>query len=191
MLTNKEKILNTAFELFAEKGFSHVSIAQIAKESQVAKSLIFHHFSTKLELWEKVKENTFSSYVESQLNLFSKAENSVELISETVRTYFRFIRDNPNMLRMYTWSTLEQSSTFGKLDRPLIEGGVKLIELAQETGVFRKDFEAVNLIVTIIGTINSYMNARNHFSHWSDKLYSKDCQFIEDYIGIIINGVKL
>ena len=50
MTTRKEKILNTALELFVEAGYDSVSTREIAKKAGVSEGLIFRHFGNKKEL---------------------------------------------------------------------------------------------------------------------------------------------
>jgi AcrR family transcriptional regulator len=47
----RDAIAETAFRLFAERGFDHVTIADIAAAADVAVNTIFNHFKTKEDLF--------------------------------------------------------------------------------------------------------------------------------------------
>lgn len=57
MLSKKEKILNTALQLFANYGYESISTARIAKRARVSEALIFKHFRTKIALLNAVVDN--------------------------------------------------------------------------------------------------------------------------------------
>ena len=50
----RERLLDTATELFAERGFEGVSIARIAETRGLSKQALLHHFSTKERLYGEV-----------------------------------------------------------------------------------------------------------------------------------------
>ena len=52
--SSKEKILEVAEALFAVSGFTGVGMRQIAAAVGLSKSSLFHHFTTKLELYGEV-----------------------------------------------------------------------------------------------------------------------------------------
>ncbi len=52
--TTRSQLLTTARSLFAERGFDGVSIAQIAKELNVTKQALLHHFGSKEKLYGEV-----------------------------------------------------------------------------------------------------------------------------------------
>ena len=55
-INTREKILDTAIQLFAEKGFNGTTTKEIAEAAGVNESLIFRHFSTKRELYGAIIE---------------------------------------------------------------------------------------------------------------------------------------
>jgi len=64
----KRKILNTAFELFAEHGVQKVSIQEIAKKAQVSQVTIYNYFGSK----EQMLVEAIKDYYMTRLERFQK-----------------------------------------------------------------------------------------------------------------------
>ncbi len=189
-ISKKEKILNESLALFATHGFSRVSISMIAKQANVTKSLIFHHFENKEMLWETVKEKFFKSYAENQMNLFDMEKDPIELIRKSMRFYFEFVKKNPLIPRFFAYAHLENDEKCGQMDKPLIAKGSEIIKQAQDKGLMRKNFNPVVLVMNFITVINQYFIAECHFKHWDSGLYKNPDSFINDFIEITIQGIK-
>ncbi len=65
--STRDKLLDTAETLFAERGFYGVSIANIASELGLTKQALLHHFSTKEKLYGEVLKRISDGFEASQL----------------------------------------------------------------------------------------------------------------------------
>ena len=69
MLSTKDKIYQSALELFASQGIQATSTAQISKKAGVASGTLFVHFKSKQELIDtiyiSIKKNAFSDLNEN------------------------------------------------------------------------------------------------------------------------------
>lgn len=106
----KETILNTAFELFADKGVQQVSIQEIAKEAEVSQVTIYNYFGSKQQLLtESIKTYTYKMHeqyksliVDPDLTFEDKirkmiVQKSDDILSLNLDFLQALISDNPEV----------------------------------------------------------------------------------------------
>lgn len=71
----KLRIINVARKNFAKNGFSKTSMNEIAKSAKVSKGGLYHHFSSKNELFMALFVENRESVRQSQPKLFKKRGN--------------------------------------------------------------------------------------------------------------------
>lgn len=155
---SRAAILEAAESIFLDKGFAGASMSDIAKASGVTKSLIHHHFVSKDALWTEVKRSTFARYHDLQMALFANAGDSVELLRDSMRTYFEVLRDHPATLRMLWWMMLEGDRECDDMIQKLCEVGVERIEAAQESGLVRDDVSARHILTMFLGLVRAFFS---------------------------------
>ncbi len=55
-MTTKERIFDVAIDLFAQKGFDAVSLREISESVGIKKPTLYHYFTSKDEILEKILE---------------------------------------------------------------------------------------------------------------------------------------
>ena len=58
--STRERILDAALDVFAERSFDGASTREIALRSGVTQPLLNYHFSTKVELWRAAVDRLFA-----------------------------------------------------------------------------------------------------------------------------------
>lgn len=186
----RERILEAALDLFVAKGFADVAMREIAGCSNVTRSLIHHHFGNKEALWEAVKEQAFSRYIEQQkpeLEHASMADES--LLRSAVTRYFRFLGENPQVVRLLGWIHMEGDASCGEREGEIIALGAERIRQAQRAGVFRADINPVHAVTMFVVTCAQWFHGRAHHSQWPG--IGGDEEFLDDFLKIFVDGLRV
>jgi TetR/AcrR family transcriptional regulator len=151
------------------KGFAGTSMSEIAKASGVTKSLIHHHFGSKEALWSEVKRTRFADYYAQQMELFARTPTTPELLRESMAVYFRFLRDNPNTVRMMSWLQLEGDLDCTDMVAQLRDAGIERIVAAQDAGIVRTDVPAPFILMTFLGLVQAWFHDVSSLGTGSDR----------------------
>lgn len=107
-LTEKQKlILQSAIEIFSQKGYAATSTSEIAKRAGVAEGTIFKHYKTKKDLLVAIVSPIFSKIVAPLLmnnfrkEIFEKEYQSYgDFLREIIRNRLEFAHKNLPLIRI-------------------------------------------------------------------------------------------
>jgi TetR/AcrR family transcriptional regulator len=184
----RRRILEAGFDLFVDRGYAAVSMRELARRSGVTKSLIHHHFGTKEALWDAVKEAAFVRYFESQKAELLAAETpDAELLRKGVVRYFHFLKDNPRVVRLFTWMHLEGDRSCNEMDSELVALGADRVRRAQQRGLLRNDLNPTHVVTTFINACSQWFQTREQHRGW-DGMGSDD-EYLDDFLKIFMDGL--
>jgi len=192
----RRSILHAAEAVFADKGFAGASLSDIANGASVTKSLIHHHFGSKEEVWRQVKASRFSEFARQQLNNMAEQDSFEDFVRQGARSYFSFLRDNPNVIRLFWWSQAEQGfSLHPERDRMmhqaaqlLLQQGVAHIRRFQKRGDIRLDVDAALVYASFVGLMRHWFVARRDYGLGEDEASAE--RYLETVIMLFLEGIR-
>ncbi len=93
---SEEKILDTALQLFATKGFSSTSISNIAESAGISKGLMYNYFDSKTDLLRRIVQRavkTGSEIIENAADESSSPKKELENIVTQAVIHIKQNRD--------------------------------------------------------------------------------------------------
>lgn len=131
----KEKILDTAIDLFSQKGFSGVSIRDITNEVEIKESSLYNHFKNKDEILETILllfKREFAKTIPPIDRLDEILEN-IELTEFLVRGFEKFKEHMSNARNEKCWRIVSNEQYRSAMARKIfledvIENTLKFIE---------------------------------------------------------------
>ncbi len=86
----KDTIRSVAIELFFKKGYFATSMSEIARGSQIQKSSIYYHYSSKEDLLFNILQTTMVDLTSHLKNNLRGVDNVMECLRRAVRGHVRF-----------------------------------------------------------------------------------------------------
>lgn len=160
MQDTRQKILQTAGELFSQKGYSAISMREIAMACDLSKPAIYHHFASKEHLYMEVLQREVDRFLQALDEAAAQPGTTTERLQAVVRRYLNLLRQKLSLLRLVLRDVgmVEehlQEALFqrrGSLIRP--------IRQLLEEGVERGEFRPVNptlAALSLMGTMNVFI----------------------------------
>jgi TetR/AcrR family transcriptional regulator len=186
----RNAILDAAEELFAASGFAAVSISDIARRAVVTKSLIHHHFGSKVDLWRAAKARGLDEFFAAQTRLLETREPDATLLRDSIEMYFRFLQQRPRVVRLMQWVRIEGDEGATEAGCDVIRLGARWIEVAQRRGLVRPDVSPSYVIASFIAAVEGWFQIRAGFSSvLHDDPDTSDEAFLATWLALFLRGV--
>ena len=158
-IKSKDKLLEAATEVFAEKGFREATILEISKRAQCNVAAINYHFKSKEALYERIVSDLAGMIYERVVGVIAEESGPREQLYSIIHRYIETLTIvDRNMLRTMLREIAGGGKFFKKLAiprlvLPVISKIEPILRLAQERGELRRDLDPLYTFMQIIGGI--------------------------------------
>lgn len=187
-MSKKDKIVQTALELFTEQGFKATTTKEIALKSGVAEGLIFYYFKDKNELLNHlIRGFSFIGSMHEEIKELVEIDPIPALI-QVGHLYSDFLSRNKSFLS-FIWSPemVQNKDVSGKV-ADLIQSMSEQITIhltrAVSSPVEKQKIE--------LATSMFFSTLLTHFfvgERISDESHSENDNYIEDVVNLILKGL--
>lgn len=164
-LPARDRLLRAALTCFARAGYYGTTVDEIVTAAQVNKRMVYHYFGDKERLYHAVLAEAYRSLELVEINTLSHRTDFDALTAEIVRTYFDFLRDHPEFVRLLLWENLNDGAGLAKADfriskDPMLTALNRLLRDGIAAGKIRADMDARYLLISLIGLCLVYSSNR-------------------------------
>jgi TetR/AcrR family transcriptional regulator len=163
-IRHREEIMQTALSLFSEKGFSNVSMQEIAVKSEFAVGTLYKFFSTKESLYSEVLKQKVSELHNILIKALNTPGNELEKMKSFLENKMQWFKDNMDYVRLYVTETFgvgfidkaELDHIKEEVHKELITEIGNLFKSGIKRGIF-KELDPYFLAVSLNGLSNGIL----------------------------------
>ena len=184
--TRKEEILRIAAQLFKERGYTAVTMRDLAKAMGMKAASLYNHIDSKQAILQEIILEIAEDFTAGMTQIQAANKNSFAKLKEIIALHVSIATKNANGLSALNsdWMHLETKLDYYLELRQNYERNFKLIV---ETGISRNEIKDVNpdvLMFSMLSTLRSlYL--------WIPKKTNQNVKvLIDDLTKILLEGVN-
>ena len=190
IITTKNKILDAAFNVFVKNGYKDTTMAHIVRESGLSKGAIYHHYSSKKDLfislidhWEVYSFPDFYSGGSSQ----ETASMTLQRFADVVYATFN---EKPHIFlaEIEFWALANKDKEINARSKILYDKILKLFELVLSKGIRNNEFRKIDTKIIAIELLSVFQGINWFCLFKEDPLVAK--QYLKKSVDTIIEGIK-
>lgn len=144
MEEKNRKIINTAIEIFSEKGFNKTTMQEIAEEAGVGKGTIYRFFNSKEDMVSSLLEISIDEISEQISSAISPLDDPLEKMKAIIKVELDYYYANRNLARFLVREMWGYQSKFLDHIRKIRESRATTIEQIIEEGMQKNQFKTLD-----------------------------------------------
>jgi len=187
-------ILDVAKRLFAEKGFDAVSINEIAQQAGVSKANVFHHFTSKEDLYLAVLKAACEETVGSLAEAHSSGNAGDDLWTFFSSQLAAMLKNHPSaklILREIMESKDGREQTLAEqVFAEYFSRLVGMVSEGQAQGLLRKNFDPALLAYLMLGANVFFFENHTVTAHLAEGGFARTPdRYSHDVFQLLLQGV--
>ncbi|MGH7801771.1 MAG: TetR/AcrR family transcriptional regulator [Thermodesulfobacteriota bacterium] len=193
-ISTRDKILESAIRLFAEKGFSGTTTREIAEKAGVNEALIFRYFSTKRDLYSAIIERKISEEpgFEYPLEAFKETRDDWLIFRSIAIRMFDCVEKDPCFIRLLHFSALEGHELSDMFFDTYVQYQRMLLSDYIERRISEGAFKNVNPVLAaraFIGMVINYILVQEIFGEKKRRKIKRE-EVADTFVKIFLEGIK-
>jgi TetR/AcrR family transcriptional regulator len=187
-------LIETAIDLFSQKGFSGTTTKEIAAAAGVTEAIVFRHFATKRDLYTAILEHRLNGVdIDAWMALarqFMDCNDDEGLFRFLISQIIEQSRKEPKFERLVLFAALEGQELavmHHQIAQPILKPLTDYIEKRQREGAIRKG-DSKALLMAIAGVAKFY--GAQKYIYQTCPAQSSDEEVTELFLALFLNGIR-
>lgn len=155
--SRKEQIIKAAAKLFKEKGYSAVTMRDIAKALDIKAASLYNHIASKQDILKYVIISLAEEFTEGMNVIYSSSESSIDKLNQIISLHVDIAYRNPYQMSSLNndWMHLEKDVSYYLELRDSYEDNFRSII---KSGIENKELADTNPEVVLFSILSALRN---------------------------------